>query len=158
MPIYTRILAAADLREGGDRVVDYAATLARTLGAELHVAHIVEPLPLGYGGEFPSAVREIQTSLQNQARMRLREATRDYDVPDTNCHLGGGSASSEIRRLAKDLAVDLVVIGTRRRRGLEFFMGSTSNAVLHDDAFDVLAVRLGNPDAQGRRGRGDTTS
>ena len=147
MPIYTRILAAADLREDGGRVIDYAATLASALGAQLHVAHIVEPLPLAYGGEFPSAVREIQTSLQDQARKRLKEATRAYDVPDTNCHLGGGSASSEIRRLAKDLAVDLVVIGTHRRRGFEFFMGSTSNAVLHDEAFDVLAVRLKRPDA-----------
>ena len=117
------------------------------MGGELHVAHIVEPLPLGYGGEFPSAVREIQTSLQDQARTRLKEATRAYDVPDANCHLGGGSASAEIRRLAKNLGVDLVVIGTHRRRGFEFFMGSTSNAVLHDDAFDVLAVRLKKPNA-----------
>ena len=147
MPIYTRILAAADLRDDGDPVIEYAATLARAMGGELHVVHVVEPLPLGYGGEFPSTVRDIQTSLQDQARTRLREATRAYEVPDANCHLRGGSASSEIRRLAKDLAVDLVVIGTHRRRGLEFFLGSTSNAVLHDDAFDVLAVRLKKPDA-----------
>lgn len=145
MPIYTRILAAADLREDGGRVIDYAATLASALDADLHVAHVVEPLPLGFGGEFPSTVRDIQASLQDQARTRLREATRAYDVPDANCHLRGGSAASEIRRLAKDLGVDLVVIGTHRRRGLEFFMGSTSNAVLHDDAFDVLAVRMRKP-------------
>ena len=147
MPNYTRILAAADLREDGGRVVDYAATLASALGAELHVVHIVEPLPLADGGKFRSAVREIQTSLQDQARTRLREVTREYDVPEANCHLGGGSAAAEIRRLAKDLTVDLVVIGTHRRRGLEFFMGSTSNAVLHDEAFDVLAIRLKKPDA-----------
>ncbi|MDE0419704.1 MAG: hypothetical protein OXK76_02305 [Gammaproteobacteria bacterium] len=66
-----------------------------------------------------------------------------------------GWAGGEPRRTAKRSAGDgfgalrgygrdqFAVFG---RRGLDFFMGSTSNAVLHDNGFDVLAVRLEEQD------------
>ena len=146
MATYRRILAAADLREDGGRVIEYAAALARSLGAEQHVVHVVEPLPTVYGGEFPKILQDVHTGVRGEARRRLREATRAHEVPAERCHIVEGAAATRIRRLAKDLGADLVVVGTHRRRGLDFFMGSTSNAVLHDDAFDVLAVRLDGAD------------
>ena len=146
MPTYRRILAAADLREDGGRVVQYSGELAEALGAELHIAHVLEPLPLVYGGDFPGILQELQTGRRGEARSRLDEAAVAYDVPDEHRHLVTGSPATEIRRLARTLDVDLVVVGTHRRRGLDFFMGSTSNAVLHDNGFDVLAVRLEEQD------------
>ncbi|MDE0242131.1 MAG: universal stress protein [bacterium] len=146
MSTYKRIMTATDLREQSSRVIEYAAALARAVDAELHFAHVVEPLPLVYGGDFAETAANFERELRQEAGDRLREAARAHGVRDEHCHLASGSAAAAIRRLAKELDADLVVIGTHRRRGLEFFIGSTSNAVLHDPGFDVLAVRL-EPDA-----------
>lgn len=146
MSKYRRILAASALRGQSDRVIACAAEIARGVDGALYLAHFVQPLPLMYGGEFPKVMQEIHTGVRSEARSRLMEAARAHGVPAERCHLGEGSASAEIRRFAKELGADLVVVGTHRRHGLDFFLGSTSNAVLHDDSFDVLAVRIERPD------------
>ena len=115
--------------------------LARSVDAELHLAHFVQPLPLIYGGEFPKIMQDVHTGVRSEARSRLVEAAHAHGVPTDHCHVGEGPAATAIRRLAKELDAGAVVIGTHRRHGLEFFLGSTSNAVLHDYAFDVFAVR-----------------
>lgn len=137
-----RILAAADLRKDGGRVIEFSATLALALGADLHVAHVVEPMPSVCVGEGANALKIVHVGERGEAHMRLLEAAGALEVPAERCHVVEGYAASEIRKLANGLGVDLVVIGARGRHGLEFAMGSTSNAVLHDSAFDVLALRL----------------
>lgn len=137
-----QILAAADLRKDGGRVVEFSATLARALGADLHVAHVVEPLPQVCVGKGRNVLLKVHVGERGEAHMRLVEAAGAQEVPAERCHVIEGYAACEISKLAKDLGVDLVVIGARGRHGLEFAMGSTSNAVLHDSAFDVLALRL----------------
>lgn len=127
-------------------MVGRAALIARATDGELHLAHFVRPLPLVYGGEFPNILQEVQTGVRSEARSRLEETARTHGVPADRCHIGVGTPAAEIRRIAKELGAGLVVIGTHRRHGFEFFLGSTSNSVLHDDAFDVLAVRIDRSD------------
>jgi universal stress protein A len=40
------------------------------------------------------------------------------------------------------LDVDLIVIGSHGREGIQRLLGSTANAVLHGAPCDVLAVRI----------------
>ncbi len=53
-----------------------------------------------------------------------------------------GRPESEIHRLAKEQGVDLVVVGSHGRRGIQLLLGSTANGVLHGSECDVLAVRI----------------
>jgi universal stress protein A len=40
------------------------------------------------------------------------------------------------------LNVDLIVVGSHGRHGLQLILGSTANAVLHHASVDVIAVRV----------------
>jgi universal stress protein A len=53
-----------------------------------------------------------------------------------------GNTKSEILRVAKDEAVDLIVLGSRERHGLAILVNFTEDTVLHAAHCDVLAVRL----------------
>jgi universal stress protein A len=45
-------------------------------------------------------------------------------------------------RIAKERGVDLIVVGSHGRHGLQLLLGSTANGVLHLAECDVLAVRV----------------
>ena len=53
-----------------------------------------------------------------------------------------GSIKAEIVRAAQELGADLIVLGSRERRGLSILLNFTEDTVLHAAPCDVLAVRL----------------
>jgi len=53
-----------------------------------------------------------------------------------------GNIKSEITRIAGDDEVNLIVIGSRERHGLAFFIKPTEDVVVHRAPCGVLAVRL----------------
>ena len=64
----------------------------------------------------------------------------DYLKPIT--HLVKGSARKEVPALAKELAVDCIVMGTVARTGVRgFIMGNTAETILEQIDCSVLAVK-----------------
>lgn len=75
--------------------------------------------------------------------MALSELANRLGAPEAGLYVETGSTRAEILRLAKEKAVDLIVVGSHGRRGLALLLGSTANAILHGANCDVLAVRVG---------------
>lgn len=131
---------------------DYAAHSVRALRiaveqakqhpqAEVHVAH-AEPaaaadfdIPLlPFGGMSPRAMpsaRELRQELEFHVQATLNE----LQLPPTLrviTHLLVGQPAAELTRLGKELAPDLMVVGTRGHHGLKRVLsGSVSRAVQH---------------------------
>lgn len=143
MAAYRRILLAVDLTEESRPVADRAVALARLSEAELHVIHVIEPLSLAYGGDFPVDLSSVQEQIQEQAESHLAEFCASVRVPAERRHLIFGRAETEIHRIAEEADADLVVVGSHGRHGLALLLGSTANGVLHGSSRDVLAVRVG---------------
>lgn len=143
MAAYRRILLAVDLTEESRPVADRAVALARLSEAELHVIHVIEPLSLAYGGDFPVDLSSVQEQIQEQAESHLAEFCASVGVPVERRHLIFGRAETEIHRIAEEADADLVVVGSHGRHGLALLLGSTANGVLHGSSRDVLAVRVG---------------
>ena len=53
-----------------------------------------------------------------------------------------GNKKTEILRIAKEEAADLIVLGSRERHGLGILVNFTEDTVLHAAHCDVLAVRI----------------
>ncbi|WP_444921892.1 universal stress protein [Microbulbifer sp. CnH-101-G] len=142
MAKYQRILVGLDLSEESSQVIEKAATLAEAFNAEISLMHAIEPLTFAYGGDIPMDLSEVQDQLQRQAKEQLHKAALPLNIPAERQHVILGQPSTEIHRLAKDLDIDLIVIGSHGRHGLALLLGSTSNGVLHGAKCDVLAVRV----------------
>lgn len=141
---YQTILLAVDLTEESLSVAERAVALAKSNGATLHAVHVIEPLSLAYGGDIPMDISSVQDQIHEQAKRHLGEFTNQHGIAAENGHLIFGRPDSEIHRLAEELSVDLVVVGSHGRHGLSLLLGSTANGVLHGATCDVLAVRVGD--------------
>lgn len=139
--MYKNILLACDLAPDTDIVTERALALARG-GASLTLIHVIEPLALAYGAEMPVDLATLQEALSRQARARLDAMADGLGIARERALLANGKIEKEILRHARDLGVDLVIVGSHSRRGLAVLLGSTANAVLHHADCDVLSVRI----------------
>ena len=145
MAKYNRILLAVDFASPNDELISKAIDVVRDNDAELLLVHVNEPVVATYdaGGltGWSNQVATLDEQIRKFAEERMMALADRLGVPADNCFLPYGKASSEIKRLAEEHDVDLIVMGTHGRHGLGLLLGSTANAVLHGVSCDVLAVR-----------------
>lgn len=140
---YTHILLAADFNPESEKVVHRAKALAANFHARLSIVHVLEPISIAYGGEFPVDLGDLHKELEKQAKQQLGALGEKLNVAPEHQFLEVGITEKEILRVAKANGVDLIVMGSHGRHGLALLLGSTANAVLHHAEIDVLAVRVG---------------
>jgi len=143
--MYQHILYAAELLEENRVVEDKVMDMQSLTNAKLSVIHVIEPLPVAYmGGELGAMLENVDTeeSLTEHAREMLDPIAKRLNVDQDNVITRSGSVGSEILAYADKKDVDLIVVGSHGRHGLELILGSTANSVLHHANCDVLAVRI----------------
>jgi universal stress protein A len=144
MSTYRRILLVVDLTEHSTAVGKRAQALARALGAEVELLHVVEFVPVEPIGETLMPAVQIEEELLERAGERLRALATELGFSEAPCHVEAGNVKSEIVRVARERKADLIVLGSRERHGLSILVNLTEDTVLHAAPCDVLAVRVGN--------------
>lgn len=143
---YSKILAAIDLTDEADDVIDQAIESAAQNDAELSLMTVVKPITQVYGGfdvgAMSTDVGQIERDAVEQAEASLAQHAKRAKVPAERALVGRGSPAFEIRQAAEQLGADLIIIGTHGRHGLGLLLGSTANGVLHGSPCDVLTVRI----------------
>ena len=141
----TRILLATDGSEEAELATLTAIELSAATGSELHLVHVAllpnfaedSPGTIGYDG----ALRE---KLEAEARETLRKLTWQVKVAGgavAGSHLRTGRVAEEIADLAEELGVGMIVMGSRRRRGIRrALMGSVSDSVVRQARCPVMVV------------------
>jgi nucleotide-binding universal stress UspA family protein len=139
-----RILCPTDFSEFSEKAADYALSLARHYESTLVFQHIVEPLTSGYANyAMPDSVYQLYTELREHSETQLQELVkiRAADL-HTQVIVQVGTPTESILSLAERQAIDLIVMGTHGRRGLDrLTMGSVTERVLRKAHCPVLAVR-----------------
>src|SRR5262245_32574608 len=143
---YKKILVAVDLTEEAQEVLNRAREVAQQNAAELSVIVVVKAINQVYSGCDVDALSAdaalIEVDAVRQAESRLAEHATMLNIPNKRTHVGRGSPAYEIRAMAEELGVDLIVMGTHGRHGLGLLLGSTATGVLHGCPCDVLTVRI----------------
>jgi len=86
----------------------------------------------------------FEQQMLKSARDSLRQLIEKQGMQDVDWSVEVGSVKWTIIDSAKQQNVDLIIIGSHGRHGLERLLGSTANAVLHAAPCDVLAVHIEN--------------
>jgi universal stress protein A len=140
---YTKILVAVDLSEDSPIVVDKALALAKQSAAEVHMVHVMEPIAVGYAVEVTSIdIEGLHAEASKHSRNTLLEMGGNLGIPNHRLHNVLGQPAREIRELAKELNVDLIVMGGHGKHGWDLIFGSTSSGVTHGVSCDLLIVRI----------------
>lgn len=153
---FTRILAAVDpdpldvVRDGvNTKIMELATSLAELEDGELHVVHAWqlcdETARRGWQARVPKAqVADWAGQAREAHQRRLEELLAKYNLQEVRhrVHLVEGDAGAVIPQLAGKEQVDLIVMGTLARAGLEgYFIGNTAETVLQHAACSVLTVK-----------------
>jgi universal stress protein A len=143
MPGYSHILLAVDFSPSAEAVASKAFELSQAFTAKLSLIHVVEFVPVDLSNELvlPQAA-EMDDELLQVAEQRLRELAARLGTPECPRMVVQGNTRREILRVAEENQVDLIVLGSHGREGIQLLLGSTANAVLHGAPCDVLAVRV----------------
>jgi nucleotide-binding universal stress UspA family protein len=140
---WRRILVPIDFSKASLRALDVAVPLARDHGGRLFLLSVVEPAVFSAGMEnvavaVPDSViaEESKDNLVGIAR-RLIPA----NVPVTVV-VDRGRALDVISRVTKEQRIDLIVLTTHGRTGIDrFLMGSTAEQVVRYARCPVFVVR-----------------
>jgi nucleotide-binding universal stress UspA family protein len=138
------ILHATDFSGPSRNAFAVAYALARDYGARLLLVHVREPVLVAFGeyGMTPPPPSEDLPELH----ARLRQlAPADAAVP-IEYHVAEGEPAAEIVAMAEENGIDLIVVGTHGRRGLErVLMGSVAEQVVRKAPCPVLTVKTPFP-------------
>jgi universal stress protein A len=143
MALYTHVLFATDFSPDSDRAGTRAVAVAQTAGARLSLVHVVEYSAMEYAGEIPIPENiDLDQRRIAAAREHIAALAGRLGMPQAATFVELGSPKHEVVRVAKEQGVDLIVVGSHGKHGLQLLLGSTANGILHLAPCDVLAVRV----------------
>lgn len=138
-----RILVPVDFSDCGRKAIQYGIPLARQYGGKLILLYVVQdPYPVTEFGGI--ALAQMEADLSANAVTELDKfanlEVRPHVTADTRVAVG--SPETQIVDVARLEAVDLIVISTHGRTGLEhMFLGSVVENVVRHAPCPVLVVR-----------------
>jgi nucleotide-binding universal stress UspA family protein len=142
-----RILMGTDFSDYSKEALDYAVLLAKQFGADLYLLHAFEVpayyIP-GLGGLGGPDIIEWLRSVKEREQKRLETLAGEVRQKGIEVHpiLKEGSPDGEILKAVKEVAADLIILGTHGRSGLDrFMMGSVAERVLRQAPCPILLVR-----------------
>lgn len=139
---YKKILILLDLTDSSEQIAAAGRDMAAHSNAAIVILHVVEFVPTEPMGETLMPTVQIETDLADRARTRLNGLSARLGLGKASTRVEAGNKKTEILRVAKEEAVDLIVLGSRVRHGLGILVNFTEDTVLHAAHCDVLAVRL----------------
>ena len=140
---YQNILVAADFSAVGDNAVKMADTLADRFGASLTMLHVIEHFPEDQPvSVIPPEDADPQKFLTDRARSDLEKLSARIGQPSAVLEVvvSTRSASREIVQYAQGHGIDLIVVGSHGKHGIQGMLSSTATSVMHAASIDVLVV------------------
>ncbi|MFZ4620596.1 MAG: universal stress protein [Bacteroidota bacterium] len=139
------ILVPIDFSDNSKKALRYAIPFAQQFSASLILAYIVEPTiyPSDFGfGQigFP----DVEKELHEKALKELTELKDSLVPQELNAEMlvGTGIPFVEITQFAKEHEVDIIIVATHGRTGVEHILfGSTAEKIIRKAPCPVLVVR-----------------
>ena len=138
---YQHILIASDSCEVDNKVLQRALLLQKLCQAKISVIHVLEHVPV----DIPAAVAPPEGEdkvewMKQMAVEKLSENCSTLALAVEQLIVETGLVKPAVIETAKNLEIDLIIVGAHERHGLALLTGSITDGVIHASPCDVLAV------------------
>jgi nucleotide-binding universal stress UspA family protein len=131
--------------EDSAKAVEYSVDLAKKYDAQLFIVHVIYEVTKASGLYVPHVtLDEVYKKMEDEANKEIKrayiEALRGFQ--NVEFRVFKGIPYEEIIKFADENDMDIIVIGTHGRKGLDrLFFGSTAEKVVKNAHCPVLTVR-----------------
>lgn len=141
--MYKHILCPVDGSEGSGKALHEAAKLATQFDAKIFLLHVREPPTavdyMAYADPDPTAQIEFGQKVLEESSQQLKEK----GVEQVEMVMQEGQPAHLILNYVEDVDIDLIVMGTHGRRGLDhMLMGSVAEKVVRLSPVPVMTLQL----------------
>ena len=144
MKEFNKILFPLDLSESSPKLVPYVKLMARKFGSEVHLLFVASVFEYFSGIYVPHpSINKFEDEIVKGAKKRLKEFTEEYfsDFLEARSEVVAGDISEEILKYTVSKGIDLLILGTHGRKGLEkVVFGSVAERVAKASPVPVLLV------------------
>lgn len=141
--VVKKILCAVDLSEHSAQVAEYAALFASKLNAELYVVYVAPTLSQYTGFKVPqSDIHAFVGEIVSGAQASMNDfCAAHFEGLNVKTEVLVGYASDEILAKSKRDSVDMVIMGTHGRKGIDrILFGSVAEKVVKNSEVPVLTI------------------
>lgn len=141
---FKKILIGIDDSTHAENAAQYGFELAKLLGAEVALAHVIEPIVLP-DNEIGMTYPMDMIDAQNEASKQVIDQTIANYAGDQQVtrFLEVGRPADMIIDFAEQFQADLIVIGTHSRTGLDrFLMGSVAEHIMRHSTVPVMVIPM----------------
>ena len=138
--LFEKILIATDGSEKNKAAVEEALRIGRACGSEVCAAYVAD---LSFeSASADVAIRDTWEVIQKEADTTLAAVRSSAEGVPLKTVILEGKPAAEIVRFATENQIDLIVIGTRGKRGFErLLLGSVAEQVVRSAPCKVLVVK-----------------
>jgi len=141
--MYKNILIPVDGSEGSGKALHEAAKLAAKFDAKIYLLHVRESSTavdyMAYSDSDPTSQIEFGQKVLDESRQKLNKE----GIEQIEIMMQEGQPAHLILKYVENLDIDLIVMGTHGRRGLDhMLMGSVAEKVVRLSAVPVMTVQL----------------
>ncbi len=146
--MFKKILFCTDFSENSHFAFSYALDLAKTYKSKLFILHVVpEPAHPELLSIYlsPEKLEELKISQKKELEDQFKQhyLSKMGRFKDHAVIIKQGEAFYEIIQTARKEKVDLIVMGTHGRTGLDYILfGSTAEKVVRNSPYPVMTIRL----------------
>ncbi|WGI17738.1 universal stress protein [Methanonatronarchaeum sp. AMET-Sl] len=141
--MYNRILIPNDGSEKTEEAIEEGIELAELTGAELHTIFVVNITTFENIPET-GVWNQTKEIIKKEGEAANREVKRKCEDVGVKCksEILSGKPHTEILNYAKKNKIDLIVMGTTSKKGVDkFLLGSVAEKVLRSSESPVMVVR-----------------
>jgi len=142
--MFTNIVCPVDFSEYTEGILRYAVSIAKKYDARLHLLHVIPNLNYFTPYESfltPENLVLIEKNIEKEIEKDFEKIVKNIDMPVKKI-IKTGVTFVEITDYVKEENIDLVVMGTHGRSGIEHILiGSVAEKILRRSPCPVLTVR-----------------
>jgi len=140
--MYDDVLLPVDGSQASHDAIEHAGAVADQFGAQVHVLAVIDLPTEAVGAGAGDATATVIETLHDEAEQRVAEvAGRLPDGVATTEVVLEGYPAAAIREYAAEHDLDVIVMGTHGRTGVErYLLGSTAERVVRTAEPPVLTV------------------
>jgi nucleotide-binding universal stress UspA family protein len=140
--LFEKILVATDGSERNKAAVEEALKIGRIGGSTVIAAYVMDVSVFESASPDVVVVRDTWNVIQREADAALARIRTLADGVNLETIILEGKPAAEIVRFATENQIDLIVIGTKGKRGFErLLLGSVAEHVVREASCKVLVVK-----------------